>query len=174
MAHRCVHILFSSAKPHALSQVSQAVQQADFLLPSFLGETPFPRWVICSNQEPHLGFCQPPWPLWDPYKVSTKDCRTAKRFPSANALSNRAFFFRHSYQHPNQFEESHVLWNIVTVSVLFMSGPVLCGCACLKWTLQATENVTYRLLWLTPGFWKNKWGWSIDILWRAHQCTWLL
>lgn len=44
MAHRCVHVLFSSAKPRAVSQVCQAAQQAgDFLLPIFGGGgTPFP------------------------------------------------------------------------------------------------------------------------------------
>lgn len=161
---------FSSAKSHAISQVSQAVQLADFFLPSFLGETPFPSWVICSNQGPHLGFCQPPWPLWDPYMLSTKDSRTAMRFPSATALSKRAFFLAQlSAPKPIQREPCFMKY-----CHCFCIVCVLCGRACLKWTLQATENVTYRLIWLTPGFWKNKWGWSIDILWRAHQCTWPL
>lgn len=42
MTHRYVHILFSSAKPCAVSQVSQALHQVDFLLPSFWGKPLFP------------------------------------------------------------------------------------------------------------------------------------
>lgn len=42
MTHRYVHILFSSAKPCAVSQVPQAVHHTDFLLPNFWGKSLFP------------------------------------------------------------------------------------------------------------------------------------
>lgn len=143
MAHRCVHILFSSAKPHAVSQVSQAVQQADFLLPSFFGGKPlFPAELAAVTRSHTLASAS----LRDP-------CDTRTRCPPKTAGQQRDSLQQMHFQTGHFFSGTAISTQTSLKRAMFyeiLSLFLYCSCLGLSYVGVHASNEHYRPLKMSP------------------------